>query len=241
MSVPRARPLREPSLQILPPTPLGAGSAQAPQSTYIQTLTRQQIISAEFAGLTNEGHCPHGVYIVPSPNDPNLWHGVLFIHKGLYTGGIFKFTIMFPPHYPSVPPKLRFTSEVYHPLISDHGDFSLRPKGKWIPAETHITNILHYVKHSFKKKGLENLREAWCVNPDAFKLFRDKPDVFANQAHQCAILSTSSSMLYDTPGQEDEDSGLRFVKITKDEYNDVLAVVLGMWNRNVDGQHSSEA
>src|SRR5208282_1753094 len=73
---------RETSLQSLPPTPLGTGSTQAPQSTYIQTLTRQQIIAAELsdtqrvvadcsAGLKNEGHCPQGVYIVPSPNDSN--------------------------------------------------------------------------------------------------------------------------------------------------------------------------
>jgi hypothetical protein len=38
-------------------------------------------------------------------------------------------------------------------------------------------------------------------------------------------------MLYDTPGQEDEDSGLRFVKITKDEYSEVLKFSEGMWAR----------
>jgi hypothetical protein len=38
-------------------------------------------------------------------------------------------------------------------------------------------------------------------------------------------------MLYDVPGQEDEDSGLRFVKITKDEYSDVLALAQGIWEK----------
>jgi hypothetical protein len=66
--------------------------------------------------------------------------------------------------------------------------------------------------------------------------FRDKPEVFGNQARQCAILSTSSAMLYDTPGQEDEDSGLRFGKITKDEYNDVLRIAEGMWKKKVEGE-----
>ena len=104
-----------------------------------------------------------------------------------------------------------------------------------------MTNVLHFIKQSFKKKGLENLRENWCVNPDAFKLyspvllvlmrFRDKFEVFANQARQCAILSNSSAMLYDTPGQEDEDSALRFKKITKDEYEDVMRIAEGMWNK----------
>src|SRR5579862_4320369 len=90
---------------------------------------------------------------------------------GPYSGGIFKFTVMFPPHYPSVPPKLRFTSEIYHPLITDHSDFSLRPMGKWNAAQMSMTNVLHFLKHAFKKKGLESLRENWCVNPDAFKLY----------------------------------------------------------------------
>ena len=38
-------------------------------------------------------------------------------------------------------------------------------------------------------------------------------------------------MLYDTPGQEDEDSGLRFNRITKDEYNDVLRIAQRMWDK----------
>jgi len=38
-------------------------------------------------------------------------------------------------------------------------------------------------------------------------------------------------MLYDAPGQEDEDSGLHFKKITKDEYEDVLRIVEGMWDK----------
>ena len=38
-------------------------------------------------------------------------------------------------------------------------------------------------------------------------------------------------MLYDTPGQEDEDSALRFRKITKDEYDDVLRLVNRLWEQ----------
>jgi hypothetical protein len=70
--------------------------------------------------------------------------------------------------------------------------------------------------------------------------FRDRPEVFVNQARQCAILSTSSAMLYDTPGQEDEDSALRFGKITKDEYADVLRIAEGMWKRKQEGEQTSQ-
>lgn len=64
--------------------------------------------------------------------------------------------------------------------------------------------------------------------------------MFANQARQCAILSTSSAMLYDAPGQENEDSGLRFVKITKDEHADVLRIAEEMWKRKQGGEQTSD-
>jgi hypothetical protein len=79
----------------------------------------------------------------------------------------------------------------------------------------------------------------WCVVGGVDCRFRDKPDVFANQARQCAILSTSSAMLYDTPGQEDEDSGLRFVKITKNEYAEVLQFSEGMWARKQQAENDT--
>jgi len=79
-----------------------------------------------------------------------------------------------------------------------------------------------------------------CLERATDSRFRDKPEVFANQARQCAILSTSSAMLYDAPGQEDEDSGLRFVKTTKDEFKDVLRISEIMWKRKVDGQQSPQ-
>jgi hypothetical protein len=43
--------------------------------------------------------------------------------------------------------------------------------GKWIAGEMYFTNVLHFMKTSFKKAGLEGLREGWCVNPDAFRLY----------------------------------------------------------------------
>lgn len=80
----------------------------------------------------------------------------------------------------------------------------------------------------------------YSVRGRADSRFRDKPEVFWNQARQCAILSTSSAMLYDTPGQEDEDSALRFVKITKDEYNNVLQESKEMWARKQQEENDTQ-
>lgn len=43
------------------------------------------------------------------------WYGVLFIRKGLYRGGIFKFVIIIPTAYPDEGPKVHFLSEVSAP------------------------------------------------------------------------------------------------------------------------------
>lgn len=37
----------------------------------------------EYAALHAEGHCPAGIYILPSVDSLLVWDGVLFVHKGL--------------------------------------------------------------------------------------------------------------------------------------------------------------
>lgn len=36
----------------------------------------------EYAALRAEGHCPSGVYILPSADSLLVWDGVLFVHQG---------------------------------------------------------------------------------------------------------------------------------------------------------------
>ena len=40
------------------------------------------------------------MYVFPGFESPNTWHGVLFLHEGLYSGGIFRFLIRIPSDYP---------------------------------------------------------------------------------------------------------------------------------------------
>jgi ubiquitin-conjugating enzyme E2 D/E len=59
-----------------------------------------------------------------------------------YTGGIFFLTIHFPTDYPFKPPKVQFTTRIYHPNVNSNGSICLDIlKDQWSPALT-ISKVL---------------------------------------------------------------------------------------------------
>ncbi|PRQ77129.1 Ubiquitin-conjugating enzyme/RWD-like protein [Rhodotorula toruloides] len=150
------------------------------------------------------------------------WSGVLFVHQGYYRGAVLHFTLAIPSSYPSKAPSVTFESPVFHPLVDPvSGNMRLDWRfPTWRPREDCIWNVLHAMKAAFKRKALDQLREAMCANVEAYHTYREQTALFAHLASQTANLSTSSSTLYASPPSRLEDtqpSPIRFRRLEEEE------------------------
>ncbi|KAH9812134.1 ubiquitin-conjugating enzyme/RWD-like protein [Melampsora americana] len=184
-------------------------------------------VSLEFASLRLPGHCPLGVWVIPSPTNIYQWQGVLFIHRGYYAGAIYRFVLEIPKSYPSAPPVVRFTTECFHPLVDQStGRFDIRSRfPEWRPRVDFLCHVLHFIKSAFKRPGLERIKEeSDAQNKEAFRLYRDQTQIFATLASQSAILSASPSTL-----QADSNSNemIQFIELDDQQWQSIRSRMLG--------------
>ena len=60
-----------------------------------------------------------------------------------YSGGVFFLAIHFPTDYPFKPPKVNFTTRIYHPNINSNGSICLDIlRDQWSPALTISKGML---------------------------------------------------------------------------------------------------
>ncbi|OSX60166.1 hypothetical protein POSPLADRAFT_1147806 [Postia placenta MAD-698-R-SB12] len=193
-------------------------------------LTRTAV-SLEYAALRYSGHCPLGMYVTPSTGDLLVWDAVFFVHQGYYADSILKFRLTFPPNYPERPPIVQFLTDVFHPLISQQdGTFNLAPRFRlWRPKEHQIFDVLHWVKAAFKKHALDDIKEADCLNKEAYR-YHDTTSSFAALATQSSMLSQSASALFDRdhPSMAGKGSHSIHFRELKSEQLDNLRAKLGL-------------
>lgn len=95
----------------------------------------------------------------------------MFVHKGYYSSGVFKFRVVISESYPEYPPNVTFMSDMFHPLIDVGGNLTICQQFlTWRPDESYIIHVLHYIKNIFKRAILDRLVDKICLNKDAYKL-----------------------------------------------------------------------
>ena len=95
------------------------GAPKTPQTPTGRTQALKDLkLTIEYKHLKQ--NAPGGVLVTPAFNDLRTWHGVIFVRKGCYQGGVFKFVVKLPRAYNdhNVWPEIRFTSRVSNPFIA---------------------------------------------------------------------------------------------------------------------------
>ncbi|KAK9246263.1 hypothetical protein V1506DRAFT_457421 [Lipomyces tetrasporus] len=180
-----------------------------PFTTSISAFALQELL-VEYANIRSL--CPSGVYVSVSPTTPQIWYGVIFVRKGPYAGGIFRFILFFPDLYPFALPILKVISSLsshplVHPLTSEfdfsHGEKSYEQQLMYSEGDPERESIfrvngrvlagrvLSYFKRSFKSAGLDQ----------APGLYQRDPQRFCKLAAQDVALSRATHVLY----EEDEN------------------------------------
>ena len=169
----------------------------------LQLEFAQRDISFQYAQICLPSNCPTGIYVQLDDDDTHLWHGVIFVQHGPFSGGIFRFDIVFPPKYPSATPQVFFPPTLLHPLVDpDSGRLLLSSRFPlaWRPRQDFVSHILQFVQSAFQEETLEALREGIVANAEVYRMFRTHRTLFNKLALQSVALSTAPSSLYDVSG-----------------------------------------
>ena len=179
---------------------------------------------------------PGGIYVVPSFADLRTWHGVIFVRRGMYASGVFKFRVELPPEYNDVGawPRVFFTSRIYSPLVdAESGELDVKfAYPEWDPAKHYVVTVLTFLKKIFYiKDGFEGYEAP--KNAAAARAYADDAPEFLREVEACVRASGDKAALFDGDAG-DPDRSLRFVD-RDDGALDAFRGVLAGDDDDVDG------
>ena len=204
------------------------GGQPTPSTVERDQAMRDYKLSIEYKHL--KSHCPGGVFIVPSLDDVRLFHGVIFIRRGAFTNGIFKFTLTCPPKYndANTHPRVEFSSYVYNPHVHPQtGEVDLKiPYPQWKPHKHFLVTVLTYIKRIFYIKDFKDLSEEdqqKLPNQDAYQKVLNDPEGYRRRVLEC-VKEAQRSTYTSLPG-----STIRFTEedICHQMMRDLLAEQFG--------------
>ncbi|KAF8822351.1 ubiquitin-conjugating enzyme subfamily protein [Cardiosporidium cionae] len=149
-------------------------------------------------------YAPHGVYCLPSLESLLEWHCVIFVRKGIYGGGIFKFIIKIDENYPRTSPTTIFISDVFHPLVNvSTGILDITPAFPVWNEEHYIPLVISYVKKIFYEPEFFS---SGTSNKEALYLYQDDKKLFLQKVNEC--VKKSQETIYDM----DKHFSINFMK-----------------------------
>jgi ubiquitin-protein ligase len=159
---------------------------------------RDYKVTIEYKHL--KSHAPGGVYLIPSMADLRHFYGIIFVRRGQYTNGIFKFQLRLPPRYNDVNtwPEITFSSFVYNPYVNpETGQLDITSTyPSWDPSRHYLVTVLTFLKKIFYAKTAKDA----AANLEARKTMESDPERYQQKVDACVRESQKEVYANHLPG-----------------------------------------
>jgi ubiquitin-protein ligase len=163
---------------------------------------RDYKVTIEYKHL--KSHAPGGVYLIPALHDLRHFYGIIFVRRGPFTNGIFKFELTLSPEYNdnNQHPRIAFSSSVYNPHVHyETGELDIKSAyPRWDPSRHYLVTVLTFLKKIFYAKSFEDAK----ANAEARELATKYPAEFRQKVDACVLASQKQVF------QNDETSTAQF-------------------------------
>lgn len=166
-----------------PSTPIASTISSGILQEEREQALRDYKVTIEYKHL--KSHAPGGVYLIPSMDNLRNFFGIIFVRRGPFTNGIFKFELKLPPKYNDVNmwPEIIFTSKVYNPYVDEEtGKLDIKTAyPSWDPSRHYLVTVLTYLKKIFYSKNFADAK----ANVAAKELAEKDPEAYRKNVDDC--------------------------------------------------------